>query len=157
MAPPPAKVSLQIQLPVLDALHCISSSKVQPVLSALHDMPLDLAVVQSRGPPRCLHHPSLVTQQPSKVWHLLFPRGLYMTTFLTGPLDTGRTIGTFSPFQAPQDRDIVFRQALFHPRETARPREALTLKQPVPAEVSNTPSSRTPLPPLHAERPKMTS
>ena len=51
----------------------ISSSKVQPVVSALHDVPIDLAVAKSPGPPRRRHHPDLVTRQPSKVQHLHFP------------------------------------------------------------------------------------
>ena len=96
-APLPAKVSPPIKLPVLDERLRISSSKVLPVLSALHDVPPDLAAVQSPGPPRRRHHPALVTRQPSKVRHLRFPQHLrYMTTSLTG--STG---GTFSPLQAP--------------------------------------------------------
>ena len=66
-APPPAKVSPPIKLPVLDERLRISSSKLRPVLSALHDVPIDLAVAQSPGPPRRRHHPALVTRQPSKV------------------------------------------------------------------------------------------
>ena len=73
----------------------ISSFKVLPVLSVLHGVPLDLAAVQSRGPPRRRHHPALVTRQPSKVRHLLFPPQT-MTTILTGCAR-----GTFSLFQAP--------------------------------------------------------
>ena len=42
---------------VLDERLCISSSKVLPVLSVLHDVPPDLAAVQSPGPPRRRHHP----------------------------------------------------------------------------------------------------
>ena len=72
-APRPAKVSPPIKLPVLDERLRISSSKVLPVLSALHDVPPDLAAVQSPGPPRRRHHPALVTRQPSKVRHLRFP------------------------------------------------------------------------------------
>ena len=73
-APRPAKVSPPIKLPVLDERLRISSSKVLPVLSALHDMPPDLAVVQSPGPPRRRHHPTLVTLQPSKMLHIRFLR-----------------------------------------------------------------------------------
>ena len=67
-APRPTKVSPPIKLPVLDERLRISSSKVLPVLSesALHEVPPDLAAVQSPGPPRNLHHPALVTRQPSK-------------------------------------------------------------------------------------------
>ena len=60
-APRPAKVSPPIKLPVLDERLRISSSKVLPVLFALHVVPPDLAVVQSPGPPRRRHHPALVT------------------------------------------------------------------------------------------------
>ena len=75
-APRPAKVSPPINLPVLDERLRISSSKVLPVLSesALHDVPPDLAAVQSPGPPRRRQQPALVTRQPSKVRHLRFPR-----------------------------------------------------------------------------------
>ena len=41
-APPPAKVSRQIKLPVIDAKLLISSSKVQPLLSNLHEVPCDI-------------------------------------------------------------------------------------------------------------------
>ena len=71
-APRPAKVSPPIKLPVLDER--LRSSKVLPILSALNDVPPDLAAVQSPGPPRRRHHPALVTRQPSKVRHLRFPR-----------------------------------------------------------------------------------
>ena len=47
----PAKVSPPIKLPVFDERLRISSSKVLPVLSVLHDVPPDLAAVQSQGPP----------------------------------------------------------------------------------------------------------
>ena len=70
----PAKVSPPIKLPVLDERLRNSSSKVLPVLSALHDVPPDFAAVQSPGPPRRRYHPALVTRQPSKVRHLRFPR-----------------------------------------------------------------------------------
>ena len=65
-APRPAQVSPPIKLPVLDERLRISSSKVLPILSALHDVPPDLAAVQSPCPPRRRHHPALVTRQPSK-------------------------------------------------------------------------------------------
>ena len=73
-APRPAKVSPPNKLPVLDERLCISTSKVRPVVSALHDVPIDLAVAQSPGPPRRRHHPALVTWQPSKVRLLYSPR-----------------------------------------------------------------------------------
>ena len=73
-APRPAKVSPPIKLPVLGERLCVSSSKVLPFLSALHDVPPDLAAVQSPGPPRHRHHPALVTRQPSTGLHLRFPR-----------------------------------------------------------------------------------
>ena len=92
-APPLAKVSPPIKLLVLDERLLISSSKVWPVLSVLHDVPLDLAAVQSPGPPRRRHHPSLVTQQPSKVRHLRFPPRTTSLTCSAG--------GTFSPVQTP--------------------------------------------------------
>ena len=47
--PPPAKASPPIKLPVLYERLRISSSKVRPVVSVLHDVPLDLATVQSPG------------------------------------------------------------------------------------------------------------
>ena len=72
-APPPAKVSPPNKLPNIDSRLCISCSKVRPVLSALHDVAIDLSAVQSPGPPRRRHHPALVTRLPSKVLHLLFP------------------------------------------------------------------------------------
>ena len=72
-APRPAKVSPPIKSPVLDERLRISSSKVLPILSAFHDVPPDLAAVQSPGPPRRRHHPALVTRQPSKVRHLRLP------------------------------------------------------------------------------------
>ena len=74
-APRPAKVSPPIKLPVpvLDKRLSISSSKVLPILSALHAVLPDLAAVQLPGPPRHRHHPALVTRQPSKVRHLRFP------------------------------------------------------------------------------------
>ena len=96
-APPPAKVSPPIKLPVLDERLCISSFKVLPVLSAVHDVPLDLAADQLPGPPLRLHHPALVTRQPSKVLYLRFPqRTICISTSLTD--SSG---GTFSPLQAP--------------------------------------------------------
>ena len=70
----PAKVSPPVKLPVLDERLRISSSKVRPVVSVLYDVPLDLAMAQSPGPPRRRHHPALVTRQPSKVRHLHSPR-----------------------------------------------------------------------------------
>ena len=63
-----------IKLPVLHERLSISSSKVLPDLSALHDVPPYLAAVQSPGPPRIRHHPALVTRQPRKVRHIRFPR-----------------------------------------------------------------------------------
>ena len=48
-APPPAKVSPPNTLPVLDPRLRISSSKVRPVSSMLHDVPIDLSAVQSTG------------------------------------------------------------------------------------------------------------
>ena len=69
-AQPPAKVSPPVKLPVLDECLRISSPKVRPVVSALHDAPIDLAVAQFPGPPRRRHHPALATRQPSKVRHL---------------------------------------------------------------------------------------
>ena len=50
-ARPIAKVSPPIKLLVLDERLCIISSKVRPVVFALHDVPIDLAVAQSPGPP----------------------------------------------------------------------------------------------------------
>ena len=73
-APRPAKVSPPNKFPVLDERLRISTSKVRPVVSALHDVPIDLAVAQSPGPPRRRHHQALVTRQLSKVRHLRFPR-----------------------------------------------------------------------------------
>ena len=66
-APRPAKVSPPNKFPVLDERLRISSSKVRPLVSASHDVPLDRPVAQSPGPPRRRHHPALVTRQPSKV------------------------------------------------------------------------------------------
>ena len=63
-----------IKLPVLHERLSISSSKVLPVLSAMHDVPPDLAVVQSPGPPWRRHYPTLVTLQPSKMLHIRFLR-----------------------------------------------------------------------------------
>ena len=82
-APRPAKVSPPIKLPVpvLDERLRISSSKVLSVVSALHDVPPDLAAVQSPGPPRRRHHPALVTRQPSKVRHLRCPRRIIYDHF----------------------------------------------------------------------------
>ena len=80
-APRPAKVSPPVKLPVLDERLRISSSKVLPLLSVLHDVPPDLAVVQSTGPPRRRHHPALVTRQPSKVRHLRCPRRIIYDHF----------------------------------------------------------------------------
>ena len=93
-ARPPAKVSPPVKLPVLDERLCISSSKVRPLVSVLHDVPIDLAVAQSPGPPRRRRHPALVTWQPSKVRHHHSPRRKYMTTTLTGCAG-----GTFSPLK----------------------------------------------------------
>ncbi len=64
-----SSVSPLIMLPVLDPRPSINSSKVQPVLSAIHGVPHDLYVVQSQGPPRCLsqNHLALVTLPPSKM------------------------------------------------------------------------------------------
>ena len=66
-APRPAKVSPPNKFPVLDERLRISSSKVRPLVSASHDVPLDRPVAQSPGPPRRRHHPALVTRPPSKV------------------------------------------------------------------------------------------
>ena len=66
-APRPAKVSPPNKFPVLDERLRISSSKVLPLVSASHDVPLDRPVAQSPGPPRRRHHPALVTRPPSKV------------------------------------------------------------------------------------------
>ena len=61
-APRPAKVSPPNKLQVLDERLRISTSKVRPVVSALHDVPIDL-VAQSPGPHWRRHHPALVTLQ----------------------------------------------------------------------------------------------
>ena len=66
-APRPAKVSPPNKFPVLDERLRISSSKVRPLVSASHDVPLDRPVAQSPGPPRRRHHPALVTRPQSKV------------------------------------------------------------------------------------------
>ena len=69
------------KLPVLDERLRISSSKLRPVLSALHDVPIDLAEAQSTGPPQRRHYPALVTRQPSKALHLGFPRRIIYDHF----------------------------------------------------------------------------
>ena len=116
-ARPPAKVSPPVKFPVLNERLRISSSKVWPVVSALHDVLIDLAVAQCPGPPRRRHHPAIVTRQPSKVRHLLFRVGLYMTTALTGSAG-----GIISPLQAPEAlvRGILVYDAPFHPQEGGR-------------------------------------
>ena len=75
-APRPAKVSppVKFPVPVLDERLRISSSKVRPLVSASHDVPLDRPVAQSPGPPRRRHHPALVTRPPSKVRLHHYPR-----------------------------------------------------------------------------------
>ena len=73
-APRPAKVSPPNKFPVLDERLRISSSKVRPLVSASHDVPLDRPVAQSPGPPRRRHQPALETRQPSKVRLLHSPR-----------------------------------------------------------------------------------
>ncbi len=69
-APRPAKVSPPNKFPVLDERLRISSSKVRPLVSSLHDVQLD----QSPGPPRRRHHPALVTRPQSKVRLHHYPR-----------------------------------------------------------------------------------
>ena len=80
-APRPAKVSPPNKLSVLDERFRIRTSKVLPVVSALHDVSIDLAVAQSPGPPRRRHHPAVVTRQPSKVRFLHSPRGTLYDSF----------------------------------------------------------------------------
>ena len=114
-APRPAKVSPPTKFPVLDERLRISSSKVRPLVSASHDVPLDRPVAQSPGPPRRRHHPALVTRPQSKVrLHHSPRRALYMTTFRTGCAG-----GTFSPLQATQAlvRGILVYEAPLHPQE----------------------------------------
>ena len=82
-APRPAKVAkvsppIKLLVPVLDERLRISSSKVLPILSAVHAVPPDLAAVQSPGPPRRRDHPAFVTRQR----HLRSPRRTHKLALL---------------------------------------------------------------------------